>query len=137
MAIGMVALVLLVLVLLGGFAGISYEVAQALKDTNVQGSVLTVKGTGEPVQTANSDMTVNADGGLSARGQGGDRRRGRRSASTDLPGIGRRSVSRRNDCSADGTCPLTTVHSASTKRRAESKHAYFLRAFVPARTRQI
>lgn len=106
-----VGLILVILILFGGIAGITYEVTKALKDSKLNGAVLTARGTNEPIQTAKTEMTVSPAGVLSMRQQGESQRSGRRSMSTDLPGIGRRSTSRRQDCSGDGTCPVTTVSS--------------------------
>ena len=105
------ALLVLIFLLFVGIAGISYEVTKALKDSKMNGAVMTVKGTGEPVQTASSDMEISKDGMLSSRASGARRRRSG-PAQTDLPGVGRRSAKRRDGCSQDGTCPLTMMSQA-------------------------
>jgi hypothetical protein len=89
---------------------------------------MTSKLTGEPIQTASSEMLVNSDGVLSSRPHP-DRRR-RSTVESDLPGLGRRSAARRKGqaCSADGSCPLTTVsQSVSTEHSLSSllNDAYF------------
>ena len=107
------ALLVLIFLLFVGIAGITYEVTRALKDSKMNGPIMTTKGTGEPIQTANSDMEVGPDGMLLARAsKDGSRRRRSGPMETDLPGIGRRSAKRRNQCSADGACPLTMMSQA-------------------------
>ena len=49
-------LLLLVLILFVGMGIITWEVTSALKDSKMTGSVMVNKNTGEPIQTANSDM---------------------------------------------------------------------------------
>ena len=123
------ALLVLIFLLFVGIAGITYEVTRALKDTKMNGAVMTVKGSGDPIQTASSDMVISSDGMLSARpaptpdGDGpapdgggpapdGSRRRRSGKTETDLPGLGRRSAQRRNGCRDDGSCPLTMMSQA-------------------------
>ena len=49
-------LLLLVLILFVGMGIITWEVTSALKDSKMAGSVMVDKATGEPIQTASSDM---------------------------------------------------------------------------------
>ena len=57
------------------------------------------------MQTVSADMTVSPDGVLTTRPGKVARRR---SATTELPGLGRRTATRRQGC-IDETCPLTTM----------------------------
>ena len=87
-----IALLVMIMIMFVGIAGITYEVTRALKDTGRNGATMTVKGSDEAIQTANTDMAVSADGVLSTR-----------------PGVGRRSDGFRREGCFNGTCPLVVM----------------------------
>ena len=107
-----VALLVMIMIMFVGIAGITYEVTRALKDTGRNGATMTVKGSDEAIQTANTDMAVSPDGVLSTR-----------------PGVGRRSDGSRREGCVNGTCPLV-VMAAQLTTEAKLSSSKFTHAVV-------
>jgi len=107
-----IALLVMIMIMFVGIAGITYEVTRALKDTGRNGATMTVKGSDEAIQTANTDMAVSPDGVLSTR-----------------PGVGRRSDGSRREGCVNGTCPLV-VMAAQLTTEAKLSSSKFSRSVV-------
>lgn len=108
------ALLVTIMIMLVGIAGITYEVTRALKDTGRNGATMTVRGSDEAIQTANTDMAVSPDGVLSTR-----------------PGVGRRSSGTTKDGCVNGTCPLTVMAAQVTTENKLSSCKFVRAVFCP------